>query len=224
MIQQHPSKIHKADFRSVVTTNSYWSFASLFGKNSERNNENDFGNIKKFDEITLQANSTFSYRSAKNQQILIIPIVGAVDFFSDNEDGFIHSSQIQFLHNKKGKEILFKNPYESELVSFILVEIEGYESNVLQEFDLKEVNQLLTLFDAKEIKMSIGIFDARVEGIYKLQSNNGVFAFVINGAFEFQNRLLENKDALSIWAIDEIEFEALTQNSILIIIETKINK
>jgi hypothetical protein len=223
MIQQHPSKIHKADFRTVISTNSYWRFASLFVENSEKSEGNVLKNIKKFDEITLQVNSTFSYQSAKNQQILVIPIVGAVDFFSDNENGFVHTNQIQFLQNKKGKEIVFKNPYESELVSFILVEIEGYQSNTLLEFDLTETNQLVTLFDTKEIKMSIGIFDARAEGIYKLQPNNGVFTFVISGAFEFQNRLLEDRDALSIWDIDAIEFEALTQNSLLIIIETEIN-
>jgi quercetin 2,3-dioxygenase len=223
MIEQHPSKIHKADFRASVATNSYWRFASLFGETSEKNDGNALKNIKKFDEITIQANSTFNYQSYKNQQILVIPIVGAVDFFSDYENGFVHINQIQFLKNKKGKEIVFKNPYENELVSFILVEIEGYESNALLEFDLKEANQLVTLFDAKEIKMSISIFDARVEGTYKLKPNHGVFAFVISGAFEFQNRLLEDRDALSIWAIDEIEFESLTQNSLLLIIETEIN-
>jgi hypothetical protein len=223
MIQQHPSKIHKAAFRASFATNSYWRFASLFEENFKKDGGYVLKNIKKFDEITIQANSTFNYQSSKNQQIIIIPIVGAVDFFSDHENGFVHSSQIQFLKNKKGKEIVFKNPYESELVSFILVEMEGYESNTLQEFDIKDVNQLVKLLDTKEIKMSIGIFDARVEGIYKLQSKNGVFAFVISGAFEFQNRLLEDRDALSIWAIDEIEFESLTQNSLLIIIETEIN-
>lgn len=223
MIQQHPSKIHKADFRESVATNSYWRFASLFGENSKKNDGNFFRNIKKFDEIIIQANSTFNYQSYKNQQILVIPIVGAVDFFSDYENGFVHINQIQFLQNKKGKEIVFKNPYESELVSFILVEIQGYESNELLEFDLKEVNQLVTLFDSKETKMSIGIFDVRAEGNYKLKPKKGLFAFVISGAFEFQNRLLENRDALSIWAVDEIEFESLTQNSLLIIIETEIN-
>lgn len=223
MIEQHPSKIHKADFRELVATNSYWRFASLFGEKSEKNDGNVLRNIKKFDEITIQANSTFNHQSSKNQQILVIPIVGAVDFFSDHENGFVHINQIQFLQNKKGKNIVFKNPYESELVSFILVEIEGYEKNELLEFDLKEANQLVMLFDAKEMKMSIGFFDARAEGIYKLKPNNGLFAFVISGAFEFQNRLLEDRDALSIWEIDEIEFESLTQNSLLIIIETEIN-
>ena len=42
---------------------------------------------------------------------------------------------------------------------------------------------------------------------------------VINGAFEIQNRLLENRDAIILWEITELEFEALSENALIIFFE-----
>nr|WP_276368981.1 hypothetical protein [Chryseolinea sp. H1M3-3] len=46
-----------------------------------------------------------------------------------------------------------------------------------------------------------------------------VFAFVLEGAFEFQNRLLEQRDGLSLSNVSELEFEALSNDAILLLFE-----
>jgi hypothetical protein len=54
----------------------------------------------------------------------------------------------------------------------------------------------------------------------------GVFGFVIEGAFEFQNRLLETRDSIALWNEDnetlQIEFEALSNDAIILIAEVVI--
>jgi len=219
MIQQHPSKIIKSDFRKLEKGNSYWSFSSLINSHHSTNELTTFGGVEKFEEITINANEKFEYLASTNQLILI-PIIGAIDYKLNSQTAFLHVNQLQTITIEKETKIEFANPYEKELVSFILIECLGTTTNQLIEFDYNRGNTITTLIEYEEIKLSTGLFHAREEGIYKLNTKqNGVFAFVLNGAFEFQNRLLENKDALTIWEIDEIEFEALTQNSLLIIIE-----
>ena len=63
----------------------------------------------------------------------------------------------------------------------------------------------------------------REDGVYSLKNpQNGVFVFVIEGAFEVQNRLLEPRDGLAISAVEAIEFEALSNNAIILFLEIKI--
>ena len=48
---------------------------------------------------------------------------------------------------------------------------------------------------------------------------NGIYAFVIEGVFEVQDRLLHTKDGLAMWDAEEIDFEALSNGAILLLLE-----
>lgn len=90
----------------------------------------------------------------------------------------------------------------------------------LFDFDLTQKNQLISLFETANALGFVGIYEGRKEGLYKLKNpSNGIFVFVINGAFEVENRLLESKDGLRLQQIDNIEWEALSENAILLILE-----
>ena len=66
----------------------------------------------------------------------------------------------------------------------------------------------------------IGKFDGRKEEIYTLKNkNNGIFVFIIDGVFEVQNHLLHARDGLSLKNIEAIEFEALSENAIVLLLE-----
>lgn len=66
----------------------------------------------------------------------------------------------------------------------------------------------------------IGLYDGRKEDNYTPQKKNAtLFGMVLHGAFEFQNRLMENRDAIVLWDTDELEFEALSEEALLLFIE-----
>ncbi|TRX05419.1 hypothetical protein FNW10_17185 [Flavobacterium gawalongense] len=117
------------------------------------------------------------------------------------------------------------NSYEEENVSYLQIgfnaKIQDFESNFKQfDFGLTDKNQLIPLFEISNALGFIGMYDGRKEGVYSLKnSSNGVFVFVINGAFEVENRLLESKDGLSLSGIDSLEWEALSENALLIVLE-----
>jgi hypothetical protein len=46
-----------------------------------------------------------------------------------------------------------------------------------------------------------------------------VFVYVIEGAVEFQNRLLEQRDGLALYSVTTSEFEALSNDAILLVLE-----
>jgi quercetin 2,3-dioxygenase len=50
---------------------------------------------------------------------------------------------------------------------------------------------------------------------------NDAFIFVIDGVFEVQNRLLHRRDALLLPAPEKLEFEALSEGAILLVLEIK---
>ena len=48
---------------------------------------------------------------------------------------------------------------------------------------------------------------------------NGFFAFVIEGAFELEGRLLHARDGLALWNLEKIEWEALSGGAILLVLQ-----
>ena len=81
-------------------------------------------------------------------------------------------------------------------------------------------DELLPIYE-RDSKISIGKYGGRSEGIYQSRKNvRGVFAFVVEGAFEVQNWLIEKRDGLALWNLTEVEFEALSEGAVLLLIES----
>lgn len=54
-------------------------------------------------------------------------------------------------------------------------------------------------------------------------SGNGLFVYVINEVFEFENLLLEIRGGLSLKNRKQIEIEALSENAIILLLELSCN-
>jgi hypothetical protein len=66
----------------------------------------------------------------------------------------------------------------------------------------------------------IGKYDGRAEGTYLAQKPaRCVCIFVIEGAFEIQNRLVQPRDGLALWNVDEMVFEVHSQDAVLMVVE-----
>jgi redox-sensitive bicupin YhaK (pirin superfamily) len=66
----------------------------------------------------------------------------------------------------------------------------------------------------------IGQFDGRQKGELSLSNNHkDILVYVVDGAFEVQDRLLHAEDALLLNSVDVVDFEALSNEAILLIFE-----
>ena len=100
--------------------------------------------------------------------------------------------------------------------------------NDIIAFNLENKNQLLPIQNpllprsARSDKNAIfiGQYGGREEDEYVLKNfSNSVFVFVVEGAFEVANRLLETRDGMALSHIETVEFEALSHDAILLLIE-----
>ena len=116
----------------------------------------------------------------------------------------------------------FLNPYENEVVNYVHA---WFDENALQDAKLAidlpgHQNSFLNLFGNDSIQAHIGRFSGRVDSTFhSIKDPAHVFVFVVEGAFEFQNRLLEARDGLALSNVSISDFEALSNDAILVILE-----
>jgi hypothetical protein len=117
--------------------------------------------------------------------------------------------------------VTISNSYATEAVNYIVC---WYRSeNAIREtavvdFNFEHNPDCMIPLTQGPTKLSIGRFSARIDQSLITRTQN-VFVFVLEGAFEFQNRLLEQKDALSLTNVSSVDFEALSNDAILMIAE-----
>jgi quercetin 2,3-dioxygenase len=227
MIPQCPAKIFLADDRGHSEMAWFRSYNTFnFGK---YNNEHKaaFGSLYVLNDDTLAGGKNLKLSIEENSHVILIPIVGAVAYTDSNgNESLLQAGEAQLCSLQQGTSITITNPYEKETINFLQVWIKNNDSLPSGEihqtaFDLNNNNQLILLFKGcNDTQLSIGKYDGRAEDIYKLsKQGNSVFAFVIEGAFEVQNRLLHARDGLALWELQEVEFEALSNEAIILFVE-----
>lgn len=209
MLVQTPSKIFKADLRN-------WD-VSDFIKKSEIISE-DFFAVK---EIILENNQEISLEIAENKTVILLPLFGEI--YCRNKT--VTANEILEFGTNTKETIMIKNNYEEEIADFLIIEIK--ENSILYATKKSEIiilkNALSKISERLSYPNYIGLFEGRQEMTYKLENkNHKIFGLVLNGAFEFQNRLLENRDAIILSEIETLEFEALSENALILFFEIKI--
>jgi redox-sensitive bicupin YhaK (pirin superfamily) len=157
--------------------------------------------------------------------VIILPLFGGIEY-KDNlgNSEFLGIEQIRIITAEAEMPFEVFNPYENENVSYLQIDFQKdkQSENYFQqsEVDFTVRNKLSPLFEVEKAIGFIGLYDGRKEDSYTLKKpENGIFVFVINGAFEVENRLLEAKDGLSMSEVDKIEWEALSENAVLLVFE-----
>jgi hypothetical protein len=213
MVPQSKGKMFLAAERGLNELSWFRSYNTFNFGRYYNEHKTPFGALYVLNEDTLAGGRVITMNVEEDSDIILIPVVGAVTCNND----VIAAGQIQLLSMKAGTSFSVANPYETELVKFLQIWIKGTTSSRLIDFDLDaEKNQLLELCKG----VMIGKFGGREEAVYKLSDpGNSMFAFVIEGVFEVQYRLLHAGDSLGLSEIEEVELEALSNNAIILMIE-----
>lgn len=219
MIKQSQAHIYLADARKQRKTSGYHCWSTL---NTENYKEKDLGSLFLFNYQIVATNQKTNIVTHANCLYYFLPLYGGISIRSNQSETIICTQQSQQIFSKNEGQIEFSNPFQ-ENVSFLLI---GFQTKSLSfgdqlvDFDISNKNKLVTLFENKITRFSIGQFDGRYESEYQFKNKqNGIFTYIIQGAFEFENRLLETGDALSIKNIEAVEWEALSENAMLLLIE-----
>jgi redox-sensitive bicupin YhaK (pirin superfamily) len=237
MITQTECQIYLASQRGQTQLSIYRSFHTFNFGQYQTKDRKSFGNLLFFNDDTLAGGKTFGMQMAQNTGIILLPVVGAIEYSNNlGETGLLEAGQVQIFAAEKGMEYEISNPYETEPVNFLQIGLKNNESFFeaqmqVNDIDLETRNQLFPLFSSEpknggiqqQVFGFIGKYEGREESVYQLKNpDNGIFVFIIEGAFEVQNRLMEARDGLSIRYMDALAYEALSNDAIILILEINI--
>lgn len=213
MLIQTPSKIFKSDFAVWKEGNSH-RIREIF-------TENEDSDLRKVSEVILDENGKFCFQYKENCAVMILVLYGEIlinDFKKQ-----VSSHEVFTLKSTETDHLTLKNNLENEKADILIIELKSKVQD--NSFSLKNLNidcknALIPIAQDFDYPNFIGLYDGRKEDTYVgNQSAKSIFGMVINGAFEFQNRLLENRDAVWLEDIETLEFEALSENALLLFFE-----
>lgn len=242
MDTQTEARIYLAGQRGYSETDTSRSYHSFnFGRYSEESRQ-PFGTLQLLNDDTLRAGASLTMRVEQATAVILIPVTGGLEHSSDglaNEPAtrFLEPGQVQILALSTGMSYVVSNPYETESIRFLqlwLTTSTDFPATSRQsDFDLTHKNKLLPLFGlagGADNRGLIGQYEGRQQGVYRVEQSatgtpNGVFVFVLRGAFEVQNRLLHEKDGLALLGMQDgvIEFEALSNAAILLLLDVPVD-
>jgi len=223
MLAQSKGKIFLADERGLNQLDWFRSYNTFNFGSYYNEHKTPFGGLYVLNEDTLAAGRSISMQVEENADIILIPVVGALAW-RDNAGNTALAAAGQSLYYSapKGCSISISNPYEDALVNFLQLWIKRPASTTaatlqLCDFDLNNhKDRLLPIFHNR---IFLGQFNGRAETRLPLPPGaQGLFVFVIQGAFEVQYRLMNAKDGLALWEVREIELEALSNEAIIVVV------
>ncbi|MDC6366950.1 MULTISPECIES: hypothetical protein [Flavobacteriaceae] len=178
--------------------------------------------MPRFSDETLAPVKSKTFTMDEDALLMVLPLVGSIvcGIYDGQHSTKIFPEELQVFSLEKGASFSLSNPDKNELANYLQLWIKRDASSKKVRFGNYVHNALNTIFEAADFKIHFGVFDGRMETDYvPFSKQNNITVFVINGAFEVQNRLLESRDSLLLRNFDQLEMEALSENAIIFIVE-----
>ncbi|MFY1045032.1 hypothetical protein [Chryseobacterium sp. GP-SGM7] len=214
MLVQTPSQIFKSDF-------AFWKKEGRSAINEIITGENNTGNLQSVTEIVLDENGSFEFQSKENSTVIILTLYGEIQLNRFRK--VISSEEVFTLKSKESSTVKIKNYLNDEKTDILIIEMKSSQPEnafFIEELTIEKQNTLFPISKKLELPNFIGLYEGRKEEIHPIyHPEKAIFGMVINGAFEFQNRLLETRDSIVLKDIQTLEFEALSENALIIFFE-----
>jgi redox-sensitive bicupin YhaK (pirin superfamily) len=230
------AQIYKSDLRGITEDDAFRRLSIFNFEHHFDESRKPYGSLLALNEESLGPKHKIFRHVESDTEIIIIPLAGAVHYSDSlgNVD-IIETEHLRIFSANDGMTYSLENPYGEGLINFLQIWIRPEKTSgsqsVQQKFNYPGKNVLFPIFtgddsDAQTLKIRqyafgfMGIFDGRKQGSYTLSKpGNGLFVFVVSGAFEFENRLIEIHDGLVLNEVETAEFEALSENALLLVME-----
>jgi len=224
-----PGKIYLADQRGfmeslILQRYSTFNFEKYYNEDAE-----PFGDLFLLNDDSIAGGKLNFFLSKADSLQIFMPITGRVDIVCNGKEYSLETGQVQVLNLGKGEVLEISNPYQNDTINYIQIGIRTdmfllRHSEMLFNFDFeKDKNTLIEIVSNPKLpfKLSAGIFAGREEAIYKMQSpESSFYAFIIDGAFEIESRLLNRRDGLALWNAEKVKLKALDNNAMVLVLET----
>ncbi len=232
MLSPAESIIYLADQRGCSESETHRSFYTFNFGEYHRKDRLPFGKLEILNDDTLTGESFVSHIMDEFSSILLVPLVGKVKYSVDGVPyGSSEAGQMHLISAPASSVVEVANPYQKDLVNFLRLQLitgERPSHALVRRFDFDidiRKNTLLHFEPASTAETSfpritIGKFDGREEAVLDLKDpSKGAFVFVIEGVLEVENRLLQSRDGLALTKTTKVEFEALSNDAVVLVVE-----
>ncbi|HEY4107884.1 pirin family protein [Puia sp.] len=229
--------LHRADTRGHADhgwLNSFFSFSFAGYYNPERV---QFGVLRVLNDDSVEGGKGFGSHPHDNMEIISIPLEGSLA----HEDNMGHkqvvtAGEVQVMSTGKG---VFHSEYNNnpdQSVKFLQIWVFPNKLNVDPRYDQvrldpsKGHNALQQVISPnpsnegswiyQDAWFHMGTFDAGRKFAYETKKpGNGVYLFIIDGAFLYKGQRLEKRDGLGVTDVDSLDLEAAEAGSRILIID-----
>jgi hypothetical protein len=207
-------QLFKGELRGLIQGHQRRSFVTF-------NQENYFDESRKPIDPFIQFSEHYLYGSRQLEivpdktSVILLPIEGELSIQAGETNRMISPQQVLILSSNQ--VILIENRIQSETSRFYAIQIldDTLETGI-HSFHLTARNELIPLLESGVFQLNLGLYDGRKEGVQLVNKKKHLFISIINGVFEVQNRLMETTDSLLATNPSKIEFEALSENAIIL--------
>jgi len=214
-----------ASGRSLEQSNRLRKYVTLPKPDTHKGFINSFPDFLHLVELTLAPGESFSDPGSGHLLILVIPVVGTIKIERHPESVYLDPGGMAAIETDMDLPLVYYNPLGGDLVNFLVISCTpgkiptpGFR---IHSMDIENINALTSTPVNNRLTLSVGKFQGRRSADLTLIPDAGAFVYVINGAFEVANRLMEAGDGLGLYGTSELlDFEALAEESILVVLHT----
>jgi quercetin 2,3-dioxygenase len=198
-------------------------FENNFLRINALNETNTVSNFSFIDDVAI--NGSGSYQKVINESgyIILLPLLNNIRLDMNGFKWKIEANQAFVYYLTKGSIIEIEGEFEHEysyFYSLFLTKEKEQISKMIVPIDLERDNRLEKIIRHDLFNVFIGKFDLRKEAELPLKRTERSWLILsITGIFEVHNRLIESRDLLQISSDEHIDFESLSENSLLMVID-----
>ena len=213
-----------------LKANHSFSFAQYY--DPERMN---FGALRVLNDDTIAPGKGFGTHPHDNMEIITIPLMGDLEHKdSMGNVGIINEGEIQVMSAGTGIYHSEYNKNKDKPINLLQLWVIPNRRNVKPRYDQKSLReykktnafyQILSpnqddggMWIHQDAWFHMGEFNQATETEYIIKKQgNGIYIFVIEGAFKVGDQQLNQRDALGVWEVKKISFVAEPNSKVLLV-------
>jgi quercetin 2,3-dioxygenase len=224
--RQLEATIHLAEKRGRSADHNLQTAHTFNDRQAINENPKPFEKHLQLNDHNLAAASTASFELQRGQTILMLPVVGGLEFqLPGFEKTFLDVGNAVWFTVQSESTLVIRNLYHKESINFLWISFSCDTDNkndvVTCAFDLDaHRNALVPLQSGTSlcgIGSFIGAFEGRKHEGLTIDLAKSVFVFVVQGAFEVEDRLLQPRDGLAFRNLTSLAFESLSENAVILV-------
>ena len=171
----------------------------------------------------MNGQGTYQKVIKESGYLILLPLMNNIRLNMNGFNWKIEVNQSFIYYLEKGTIIDIEGEYSNDysyFYSLFLVKEKQRIAKMIVPIDFERENRLEKIIRHDLFNVFLGKFDLRRESEIPMKKADRNWLIIsLTGIFEIHNRLIESRDLLEIKSDEHVEFESLSENSLLMVID-----